>query len=71
VDACERLFELDECPPSLQLSPQDNRPPLQPALLHEAIVFDHPLCACGPVACIGVINQMASPGQRASAVRSE
>jgi hypothetical protein len=56
VDAFERLLELDDCPPSLQLSPQDNRPPLQPAPLHEAIVFDHPLCACGPVACIGVIN---------------
>jgi hypothetical protein len=56
VDAFERLLELDERQPSLQLSPQDNRPPLQPALLHEAIVFDHPLCACRPVACIGVIN---------------
>ena len=60
VDAFGRFLEVDERPLSLQLSPQADRPPLEPALLLEAIVFDQPLDASEPSARVrGIRSQHA------------
>jgi hypothetical protein len=56
VDAFERLFELDERLLSFQLSPQDDRPPLEPADFREAIVLHHPREACERIARAAGIN---------------
>ena len=56
VDAFERFLELDQPLLRLQLSPHRDRPPPQPALLREAMVLDHPLDACEPIAGVAVIE---------------
>ena len=56
MDAFERFLELDERLLSLQLSPHGDRPPLDQAVLGKPIVFDHPLDACEPIACVGVTD---------------
>jgi hypothetical protein len=45
VNAFERFLKLEKRLLGLQPSPHGDRPPNQPALLLEAIVFDHPLDA--------------------------
>ena len=56
MDAFERLLKLEDHLLSLQLSPQPDCPPQEPALLLDAIVFDDPLDAGEPIACATIIN---------------
>ena len=56
MDAFERFLKLEKGLLSLQLSPHADRPPNQPALFLEAIVFDHPLDACEPIAYAAMRN---------------
>ena len=56
MDAFERLLELDEHLLSFALSPQRNRPPLEPTDFREAIVFHHPREACERIGCAAVIR---------------
>jgi len=55
VYAFERFFQVDERLLGLLLPPQAVRPSLQLSLLLDAIVFDHLLDACGPIACLVMI----------------
>lgn len=56
MDAFERFLKRDERLLSLYLSPQGDHLALQPARLLEAIMLDHPLDTCEPMACFSVIN---------------
>jgi hypothetical protein len=57
VDAGERLLELEDHLLRLELSPQPDCLPQEPSLLLDAIVFNHSLDACAPIACANMINE--------------
>ena len=69
MDAFERLLELDERLLSLLLSPQGDRPPLEPADFREAIVFHHPREACERIVCTAGINSDHSVSLHPTATR--
>jgi len=50
VDLFGRLVESHQHLLCLEPSPQPDRPPLDPALLHEAMVFDQPLDSSASIA---------------------
>ena len=56
MDAFERLLKLEDHLLSLQLSPQPDCPPQEPALLLDAIMFDDPLDVGEPIAYAVMIN---------------
>ena len=56
MHALDRFLELDEQLPGFQLSPQRDRPPLQPAHFLEAIVFEHPLEAAKRIARVAAVD---------------
>jgi hypothetical protein len=56
VNAFDRLLELDDHLPSLDLPPQRKRPALEPLRRLDPIVFDHPLDAHEPIDRINAIN---------------
>jgi hypothetical protein len=56
VDELGRLVEIQKRLLSFELSPHGDRPPQEPALLLDAIVFDDSLDACEPIACAAMIN---------------
>jgi hypothetical protein len=57
MDAFGLLLEPFECLPSLELSPEGDRLPEQPALFREPVLFDHALDSCVPAAGVGVIDR--------------
>jgi len=56
VHAFERFLKLENRLLRLQFSPHGECPTQEPALLLEAIVFDHPLDALEPIACVAMRN---------------
>jgi hypothetical protein len=56
VNAVVRLLEPEDDLLGLELSPQPDGPTQKPSLLLDAIVFDHALDACEPIACAAIIN---------------
>ena len=56
MDAVERLLEVESHLLRLELSPQPHGPPQEPSLLLDAIVFNHSLDACEPIAWAAIIN---------------
>ena len=56
MNAVVRLLEPEDDLLGLELSPQPDGPTQEPSLLLDAIVFDHALDACEPIACAAIIN---------------